>query len=229
MIVVMIVMLRDACSKLGRVTFKFRLVGAPAPDTEASAGRHRASAGRTGNARLIRLTVRCQFLRRSRIARQPMDGFDRRSDGLGIRLRPAEVPRQSLKKILNLLAFSHLVLLGVGISIGRSWIIYAHINLDCRHCRRICRLTDTESYQCFVIGGNAIAECGAITPESDRLQNNPVLHRTAAVHDKGTVHPAVDTDNKTDPNMQIIVLSLEQWVRSEQSLRWTDIPASRDR
>jgi hypothetical protein len=43
------------------------------------------------------------------------------------------------------------------------------------------------------------------------------------------VHPAVDTDNKTDPNMQIIVLSLEQWVRSEQSLRWTDIPASRDR
>src|SRR6202167_6370444 len=160
MIVVMIVMLRDACSKLGCVTFKFRLVGAPTPDAEAGAGWHRTSAGRASNAWLIRLTVRRQFLRRSGIARQPMDGFDRRSHCLGIRLRPAEVPRQSLKKVFDLLAFCHLVLLRVSLSIGRSWVIYAHINLDCRYCRRICRLTDTESYQCFVIGGNAIAECG---------------------------------------------------------------------
>jgi hypothetical protein len=74
---------------------------------------------------------------RGRAAREALDGFHRRSHGLGIRLRPAEVAGEALKKIFNLLACDRLVVLLIGrLSLtlilrrsGRIWILFGHGNL----------------------------------------------------------------------------------------------------
>jgi hypothetical protein len=54
-----------------------------------------------------------------------MDRFYGRSHGLGIRLRPAKVAGEPLKKLFDLLAFDGLVLLWI----GRIRIICGHGNL----------------------------------------------------------------------------------------------------
>jgi hypothetical protein len=54
-----------------------------------------------------------------------MDGFCRRRDGLGIRLRPAKVAGETLKKLLDLLAFGGLVLFWI----ERIRIVFGHGNL----------------------------------------------------------------------------------------------------
>jgi hypothetical protein len=43
-----------------------------------------------------------------------LDGFHGRGDGFGIRLRPAEVAGEPLKKLFDLLAFDGLVLFRIG-------------------------------------------------------------------------------------------------------------------
>jgi hypothetical protein len=69
-------------------------------------------------------------------------------------------------------------------------------------------LADTESYERFGIGGNAVAEGGTITPEANGAQYNLVFDWTSTVQDQGTVHAAIGADNETDSDMQIVILNL---------------------
>jgi len=58
-----------------------------------------------------------------------MDRLYGRSHGFGIRLRPAKVAGEPLKKLFDLLAFGGLVVLWIGLWIGRIRIVCAHGNL----------------------------------------------------------------------------------------------------
>jgi hypothetical protein len=105
-----------------------------APATEASLRRQQTSARWAG---ALRFTVRRQMLRGGTAAGQALDGFHSRSHGLGIRLRPAEVAREALKKIFNLMACDRLVvglvdrlsLPFILLRSGSIWILFGHGNL----------------------------------------------------------------------------------------------------
>ena len=68
-----------------------------------------------------------------RAARHAMDGFDRRGYRLGIRLRPAQVGGEPLKKLFGLLAFGWAlggpVVLRIGRWTRRIRMVSAHGNL----------------------------------------------------------------------------------------------------
>ena len=86
-------------------------------------------------------------------------------------------------------------------------------------------LADTESYERFGIGGNAVAECRAIAPEAHRAQHNPVFVGAAAVQNEGAMHVSVGSNNEADAHLQIVILNMQQRVRGEQGLGRTDVSA----
>jgi hypothetical protein len=133
MIVVVKVMLGATGSRLSSGITGDRLAADSAPDTKASARRQCTSAGCAGVARFVRFTGRRQILR-GRAARHAMNRFYGRSHGLGIRLRPAKVAGEPLKKLIDLLAFDGdsdvLVLVWIGkLWIGRIRMVCGHGNL----------------------------------------------------------------------------------------------------
>ena len=112
-----------------------RLARHSAAGAKASARRERTSAGSAGVARVICITsIRITFVRVTgcrqvlsggRAARHAMDRFHGRSDSFGVRLRPAKVAGEPLKKFFDLLAFDGLVFFGI----GRIRLVCGHGNL----------------------------------------------------------------------------------------------------
>jgi hypothetical protein len=125
MVVVVKVMLSDTGSRWssGGIAGN-RLAGNAARGTKASARRQRKPASRADAARRFRLTIRSHVVR-GRVSRHAMNRFLRRCHGLRIRLRPAKVARQPLKKLVNLLAFDELILFWI----GRIRLVFGHGNL----------------------------------------------------------------------------------------------------
>jgi len=123
MIVVVNVMLAGSLSSIGIA--RDRLGRGSAPGTKASARRERTSADGAGAARFVRVTVCRQILCRRAATGHALDRFHGGSDRLRIRLRPAKVAREPLKKLFDLLAFGGLVLF----SIVRIRLVCGHGNL----------------------------------------------------------------------------------------------------
>src|SRR5450631_1650583 len=134
MVVVVNVSLTSAASILSSGITGDSLVGDAAPDTKASARWQCTTAGRAGVARFVLLTVRRQILRSGAAARHALDRFHGGSHGLGIRLRPAKVAGEPLKKFFDLAvfdgSFDGLVLIGIRLGIGRIRIVCSHGNLN---------------------------------------------------------------------------------------------------
>ena len=72
---------------------------------------------------------------------------------------------------------------------------------------------DTESYQRFGIGWDAIAERGTITPITNRVQHDLIFVRAAAIQDESAVHVSVGPNNEADAHAQIVVFRSQQWIR----------------
>jgi hypothetical protein len=117
MVMMVNVLLHDGTSGLRFASPTGILFGQSTPDTEPRNRRQRpatscASIGRIGR------EIACPFFR------QAMDRFRRRCDCIRAGLRPAEIGRQAVKELLNLLVVNRLV---VGRS-GRLGIV-SHCNL----------------------------------------------------------------------------------------------------
>jgi hypothetical protein len=59
------------------------------------------------------------------------------------------------------------------------------------------------------------------------MQHNLVFVRPATIQDEGAVHMSVGAHDEADPNMQLILLSFNQWVGREQCFRRPNFATSR--
>jgi hypothetical protein len=86
---------------------------------------------------------------------------------------------------------------------------------------------EAESYPRFRIHGDAIAQCGTITPEADGTQHDLVFGGATTLQDEGAMHMPVCSHNKAHPHIQPVVLHMQEWVGSEQGLGGLHISTSR--
>ncbi len=129
MIVVVYVMLTRSSAHNWGPIFGRGLIRNSTPDAKASARRQRFGTIWTGAAWFFRLACRGKFQRDCGTTRHAMDRFDRRRQGLGIRLGPAKIVGELLEKLVDLFALDGLIRRFLWLPIGQLGIVLAQWNL----------------------------------------------------------------------------------------------------
>jgi hypothetical protein len=133
MMIVMVKVMLGGIGPGGSGSASDGFVGDSAPDTKASTGGQRTSAGGADVGRVILGTGHRDGLRGG-AARHALNGLDRSGHGLIVRLGPAKVGGETLKKICDLLAFDRLLVVLAGLprrtiillGAGRVRIVFGH-------------------------------------------------------------------------------------------------------
>lgn len=82
-----------------------------------------------------------------------------------------------------------------------------------------------ESYSSFHVGGNAIAERGAITPEAHDSQDTLILIDSPTLHHERAMDVSVGTDDKAHTYIHVVVVNVQQGIGGKQGFRRPDAAA----